>query len=524
MLAFLGFAGLVIDIGGGYAEQRQQRAIADGAALAGVQELQRENSRSVGSAEWTLARTRAMQNLANQLTPSLGLPGCAGGAPYGSDIINCAMGDYYVSVLSPAPSCNPGACAANRSIQVTVREPRFGLIFAKLFNQVTWNVAATSVAELDYSASYNMVTLRPPKPSRANRPSCAPNCDDNEDNIFIDGSGTKLTLTGDLGTNTNVELAAGQIVMSADRHLYHFDAYVNWAPRPPMPRQLSAPIEDPNYPIPSRAVVPPSATYATIASARMSDTDCATLRGSVPSSYGILAAWSNTEVLCFKPGIYDFQLGVGSEFSDNKAILLSPGVYFFNEGLNVGSGDILAGGFVQGTDGVAVVFPSGTGCTPGCAFTAEGAKLVALNAGSAHPTLDAGTPATAARHFDGTKVEAPGDPPVLMTIIVEKDTRCVVGLTEPPDCPTNQQLKLPGGGSLYLTGIQYAATDNVTVRGGSGTDGYVGQLIAWTAHYTGGSQITLTHAGDEKPGIYRLAVPCSPSAACSAGYVNDPVP
>lgn len=517
MIAFLGITGLVIDIGAAYSEQRHQRSVADAAALAGVQDVQRPDSRAVDNTEWTEGRTRAMENLVNQLNPGGSLPDCpasGGSAPYAANVVNCRLGatPYYVSVLAPSPSCATGGCDRDRSVQVTVRVPKFGLAFARLppFNQLDWNVAATSVAELTYRASYNLVVLRPPKPSRANRPECSPDCDSNEDNVFIDGENTQLRLSGDLGTNTNITLAQGSIVVPPGRYGYHYDAYVNWT-GDPQPKRLSSPIEDPNYPIPSQTVGTPPAPFTTEAAAR--DTlGCATERALVQPSYGIDPTWSTDDVRCYKPGIYDFKLVSEAQV---KAMILEPGVYFFNRGLDVGSGVILVGGYEPNSPGVALVFPSGTGCSPPCAFTAQSAGLVALNAGSAHPTIASGSPATAAEHWTGTRIQTDGDPPVLMTIIVNKDPRCVVGTTEPTDCPSNTQLSLPGGGNIYLTGIQYAASDNSTVRGGSGTNGYIGQLITWTVHFTGGSIVNLTHAGEEEPGIYRIATPCSPGADCT---------
>jgi hypothetical protein len=274
------------------------------------------------------------------------------------------------------------------------------------------------------------------------------------------------------------------------------------------------------YSIPSASAPGAPAPYTSEALAR--DTaGCGAQRALVQASYGVDPTWTTDEVRCYKPGIYSFKLKSEAQV---KAMILERGPYFFNAGLDVGSGVILVGGYEPGQPGVALVFPSGTGCSPGCGFTAQSAKLVALNAGSAHPTISSGAPATAALHWTGERIETNGDPAVAMTIIVNKDGRCAVGRTEPTDCPTNTQLSLPGGGNLYLTGVQYAATDNVTVRGGSGSNGYVGQVITWTVHFTGGAIVNLTDTGDEEPGIYRIATPCSPGADCSNPEVSASLP
>jgi hypothetical protein len=527
MVFFVGILGLVVDIGGAYANQRFERSIADSSSLSGAQELQSANRRTPPTAaDYEKARELSMRSLVNQLRDPLdGLPACGGvGPPYPADIVNCAIPGtpYYVSVSAPALTCvQLGGCDPQRSVQVTVRRPDFGLVFARIFNQFEWNVVATSVAELGYSANYTLVTLRPPKPSRANDPRCAPDCDDNEDNIVLDGNTTRLFVDGDVGTNTNIKLTAGaQMVLDGFSSVYHFDAYLNWTP-PPAAKQLSAPI-DITYPIPSRTggTIFPDDDDGLITDAALCDAE----RDKVPSSYGISGfSAAAGEIICYQPGIYQDALDPSPA---PDVILLTPGLYFFDEGAKAGPTTRFIGGYEADSPGVALVFPIGLpSCN--CSFDVASSPLVALNAGSAHPTIASGSPATAALDYSSPTpqpVETDGDPPVLMTLIVQRDPRCAVGLTEPADCPKTNQLKLPGGGSIYLTGVQYAASDQSTIVGGSAGNGYIGQFISWTVQYTGGSQVNFTHAGAEGPGVLRIATPCSPGTACAADYANDPLP
>jgi hypothetical protein len=251
---------------------------------------------------------------------------------------------------------------------------------------------------------------------------------------------------------------------------------------------------------------------------------CNAERDKVPASYGISGfSASNGEIICYRPGIYQKTLNPNPA---PKVILLTPGLYFFDGGAKAGANTRFIGGYQPNSPGVALVFPIGLpSCN--CSFDVASSPLVALNAGSAHPTIASGSPATAALDYTSPTpqpVQTDGDPPVLMTIIVQRDARCVVGPTEPSNCPSTNQLKLPGGGSIYLTGVQYAASDQSTIVGGSAGNGYVGQFISWTVKYTGGSQFTFTRAGDEGPGVLRIATPCSPGTACSADYAGDPLP
>lgn len=542
LIALLGMAALAIDIAGVYVEQRTERVVADSSALAGAQDNWRDGSMVVGPPEWQRARTDAMQNLVDELTPGAALPDCSvgGSPPYAADVVNCPLSGtpYYVSVYAPAPSCATGACDAIRSVQVTVRNPKHGLTFARLFGQSAWNLAITSVAERSLGTNYVFVTLRPPDPSRSNSGACAPNCDNNEKNIFLDGTNTKLTVVnGDMGTNTNMTLTNGATVsVPAGSFVDRYDAYQNWT-APPPGKQISTPIDDPNYPVP---LVPdpalrPDLIYATNAAGQMTAADCATeVANNVPSTYknANLSATgaSSGSVICFKPGEYtDPQHKVGSQLNASvTAMVFTPGVYFFDGGLQPGNNVEVVGGYQGNSPGVAFVFPRA--CSPSCSFAGNSADLIALNAGDAYtgnPTnpVGAGNAATAAVNWDGTRVETTSKVPLPMTLIVRPDPLCVVALTDScPDENQNKQLNLPGSGSLLAFGVQYAPTDNVSISGGSGSNGYLGQIWAWTVQYTGGSNINLAGAGTPKPGVLRLATACSPGAPCTNPEAGAPLP
>jgi Flp pilus assembly protein TadG len=526
LVVLLGMAALAIDVSGVYAEQRHERAVADAAALAGASDNFKAGSQVVDNTEYKNARTHAMQNLLNQLSPGTSvLPTCGQvlvGGQYAADIVNCPLAGtaYYVSIKAPAPSCASGACDPARSVQVTVRNPKSGLTFARLFGQFQWNLAITSVAERSLGTNYAFVTLRPPSPSRSSSGACAPNCDANEKDVFLDGSTTKLTIDKDMGTNTNMTLTNGATVAltTPGSFVDRYDAYQNWT-APPPGRQISTPVKDPNYPVP----VPPDPTvhpeliFGTNAAGQLSPAACATEVTSTiltsSSNYNVSAADATAgKVVCYKPGVYNDQNGLTSA-AQVTTMVFTPGVYFLNGGLVPGNHVRVIGGYQPGLKGVAFVFP--ISCNPSCNFAGNSADLVALNAGSAYPS-GSGTPATAAVNWDTNLVQTTSKIPIPMTLIVKPDLLCVVAPVDScPDENANKQLKLPGGGSLFVFGVQYAPTDNVAITGGSGSNGYLGQIWAWTVHYTGGSNINLVGAGDPKPGVLRIATPCSPTAICT---------
>jgi hypothetical protein len=140
-----------------------------------------------------------------------------------------------------------------------------------------------------------------------------------------------------------------------------------------------------------------------------------------------------------------------------------------------------------------------------------------LNGGSKIGNASTGHEATAGLDYSGNPVDTGGSSPVPLTLIVPKDPNCNVVLPYPTSCDDNHNdtIDLAGGSALYLAGVQYAPSDNVTVAGGSAGVGYVGQIISWTMKYTGGSAINQDFAGSERPGTLRIDAACTaPGTTC----------
>lgn len=533
LVVLLGFAALAIDVTGVLSEMRMERGVADAAALAGASDAYRQGSNNVGAPEYRNARTHAMQNLMDELSPSfvagdlvLGvLPTCGGQAPpYNNDVVNCPIvgTPFYVSIYAPAPSCAAGGCDSVRSVQVTVRNPRHGLTFARLFAQSSWNLAITSVAERNRGTNYSFVTLRPPRPrSNPSNPT-----ESNEDDVNLDGSGTTLTVHGDMGTNSNMVLTNGATVSLPDSGsvVDRYDAYKAWS-GPPPDRQIPQPVPDPNYVIPT-APTGPARIFNNAAAAQMNAVECKLQVAKIPPSYNAQGApWVQVNnagvdagsVICLKPGVYTYN-DPGKYPASVKTEILTPGVFFFDTGFKPGNGVQVIGGYDPGMPGVALVFQPQcqTGSAAGCEFTGNSLNALVLNAGAAYPS-GTGTAATAAVNWDLALVQTNGRVPVPMTLIVKKNLNCFVALTDPCNVNVSQwrQLTLPGGHNNFVFGVQYAPTDNVFITGGSGTDGRLGQIWAWTVKYTGGTHVTLIGAANPEPGVLRIATPCSPRAGCT---------
>jgi hypothetical protein len=509
-VALIGFAALAIDVSFVFATQRYEQAVGDAASLAGAQQLQQTGGRGLGANEYMNARTVAMQNVIDQLSPGGSPPNCpiGGGPPYASDVTQCNIGatGYRVSIKAPSLYCRSSGCDPKRSILVSLTRVQLPTFFANLFGQHGWNVSRASIAGIQFGGKYAVVTLRPPKPAN--------NLDQNEDDIKVSSNNLLLqVLKGDIGTNTNLVISGSGATVKLDTgySVYHYDSYQAWTGAP-QGIPITTLVQDPLYRIPLETDgSPPTYTLADLSDARDTAPNCALEQAKVPLEYAVggtpIRSMAAANVTCYKPGIYTRDPG---DNTNTHAILLEPGVYFFDGGLKLGLG-AFAGGYVGGQPGVALVFNECNASN--CVFNGNNTPLIALNAGSKY--LNAGgQEATAAIGFDGNPVETntgrkPNEVP--LTMLVRKDPGCVVGPTDPPACNESgdNTLNVAGGGNLYLAGVQYAPTDNVSVSGGSTGTGYVGEIVAWTLKYTGGTVIKQEFASKIPLGVLRLDQACT---------------
>lgn len=504
MLVLLAIVGLAIDISSALVTQRLERAAADAAALAGAQDLQ------VPGSQQSYAGADAMDVLVVAFgassTPSTG----AGSSCLSSAGCPLPGTPYVVSIQTPSPSCVECLGQEDFAVQVTINNPAFGLTFARILRQTQWTVGASSVASIGRGRSYGAVTLRPPKP-RANG-----NGDAYEKDLTLnDGSSVHVlkgpggTSGSDVGTNTNLWVHNNATLTLQLGKVYHYDAYQLWT-GPPPGVQVSTLIKDPLYAIPTRVVSSP--TYSNITQAKDSAANCAIEQAKVPAPYKIRDGTSikdlpSGQVSCFKPGVYQFNLN-NSDRAD--AFLLEPGVYFFDGGLQ--SSSTVVGGYEGGQPGVALVFNE---CDSFCDLKANSSDLWAMNVGDAAP-FGNGSRATAAVGPQGpvqtsTATQAP------MSLMVVPDPNCVVIQPYPSACndAQNNTIKLGRPGAIYVGGVLYAPSDNVTLGGNTDGTGKVGAIYAWTLTYDSG-QLDQESAQFDDPGTLRLDSACSPgSGVCN---------
>jgi hypothetical protein len=505
MVLLVAMAGLAIDVSAAYMADRWQRSVADASALAGGQDLQIPNSRALpGAAEQNLARLHAMDVLVSELGAT-SQPSTAVGSPCLTSG-GCPLPGtpYVVSIQTPSPSCVD--CQPQRAIQVSVRQPSFGLTFARIFGQSRWTVTSTSVAGIVQAKEYGVVTLRAPKPRQNGT-------DANQDDLFITGGSVLNVANADVGVNTNMVYSGTNSLLRLDPGFVvdHYDVWQAWT-APPPGNQITSLIPDPGYPVPTR--VASTSIYNNINQAQDTGSGCygaSGARAKVPLQYTRrdgtpVRNLPNANVICLKPGVYRFQV-INS--ASANVILLEPGTYFLDAGLQNSS--TLIGGYEGGQPGVALVLQEAKNQSgiPG-QFTTNSSDLLALNMGDQFKNAS-GARATAADGPQGP-VQTLGPHPLPMTLIVVPDPSCTVQTPPSAACDENHNktLQLPGSGELYVAGVQYAPSDNVTVTGESQSTGILGQVISWTITFNS-SFLNLEAAVFQTNGVLRLDPACSPA-------------
>lgn len=531
LILLVAMAAVAIDVSSVYAARRTYRTAADAAALAGAQELQQNLTRTIGNGEYSKARDRSAQALGSQL----------GGAPLCTTTgftASCTFTGtpFTATIRTPINDADCVSCRGDRSVEVKVSNPNFGLSFARIFGFDHYDVSVGAVAGLSFAKSYAIITLRPPKKLGSTF--------DVKD-VTLDGGAVVNVSGGDVGSNANMDYSGIGTILNLDPgyNMYFWPAAPpdddpGWYPSAPVGVANTAPIQDPGYRYPammgSLGTAPTyddarASQYLTLPAVERADTDatCAAEAAKVDATrYTFMATQAPNTIYCYSPGIYLSGGGARNATitaATGEVALLKPGAYYLKSGLSVGGR--LIGGYEPDSNGVALMFDeAGPGNCSTCIFDGNNALTIALNAGTRFPpTYGGGAPALAARDWNNQPVQTTGlTPELLITLLVKKDAACYVppatSFVEPSGCNANKNktLNMAGGGSLALEGVQYAPTDNIEIRGGSSGNGRVGQILSWTLFYAGGTHINQQGPNTTGPGQLRLDGACTaPGTPCA---------
>jgi Flp pilus assembly protein TadG len=504
LIGLFAMAALAIDVSGTYAARQAYRTAADAASLAGAQDLQVVNSRAVTAAQYTAARGDAQKSLEGQF-------GDSSACVLTGNRSTCTFTNlaYQFNIITPLPVGACASCDVARSVQVNVGNPNYSLSFAHALGFGAFRIASTAVAGLQFNHSYAIVTLRPPSSAAIS----------GVRDIEVGSNVHVVVSTGDVATNANMIYGGSTALMVLDPgyNMFYYDPsngpFWSSPPDPPATKILDL-VPDPIYPIPLRTGAPigsvDSAGCAAIASAVQSNPNYAP---AVPMAGGVP---DMTKITCYTKGTFAAEVKI-----DNGSLgIFEPGLYFFDGGLNA-QGSVI-GGYTPSSEGVAFVFPE----TQGTMFknrTGGGGssltQIVSLNAGTRYLN-PGGIEATAARNFTGGFVQTNSASPKLMTIIVPPDANCPVIYPMVASCTNVEENKniaidLSGGSGVYLAGVQYAPSDNISVAGNSTAGGYIGQIWAWTLKYVGNSVINQEGDSNQGPGTLRLDAACTaPGTPC----------
>jgi Flp pilus assembly protein TadG len=508
LVALMGITALAFDVSNAYAARRAFRTAADAASLAGALDLQVVGTRQVGSAQYTAARSHAEEALEKELNDTVT---CGTPDPLtNKSACTFANFPYQASITTPLLAGACVSCDIARSVQVNVGNPSFTLTFARALGLGQFNVAVGAVAGLQFAHAYTIFALRPPSaPAISGVRSLA-----------INGGTQVIVVNGDVGTNANMTYSGTNslLVLDSGFRMDYYDPFNGplWGTNPTASKIVNL-VPDPAYPIPSRTGAPVSGpdTVANCTPIAATIYANANYAPSVPVT-GTPAAPDMSNITCYKPGVYGSAVGV----NNGQLAILEPGLYFFDRGLDV-QGSVI-GGYTPASPGVALVFPESSGTEFKNRTGGGGSSLtqtVALNAGTRYLN-SGGQEATAALDYSNNPVQTNTTPAKLMTVMVPPDPRCPVAFPFPASCSNaaenqNKSIDLSGGTGLYLAGVQYMPTDNVTVAGNAVTGGYIGQVWAWTLVYTGGSNINQEGSQSQGPGTIRLDAACTlPGVVC----------
>jgi len=503
LVVLLGSTALAVDYGSWLNARRTYQNVVDAAVLHGSVLLERP----VTGPKQVIARRATWQSINDQL--GLGLSGATldGFAANDTSVGSPQVAGGFRMWVSTPPLGGPGAyggnyVGSNRVMFAWVdrENPAF---FSRILGIGDQQISAWATSG-SFPNRFAVITLR--KNGQATN--------GNPTNIDING-GTELhVFDGDVGGNWG--LSVNGVGSALVMHSTTGDAYGvymtenvptggnGWTPGQvrtsggtPIPVQFHAEVADPAYPAPCLTIaVAPAASCLEDRTALYGNSYNATTNRS-----GDSCPATGLDIL--PPGAYD-----NLRVPNGKCLLLDPtllpvagkqnGIYFITGSLNIDNGSLILGDGVtlvfhrnsdlNATAGASISLNSGNmtnnplagNCTPDCKFAAWAAKA---GGGGTYSWSTGLSPVYA----------VPTDPfeRGIAAYVCKSAAACGSG-----GGPSTNILQLNSGAGIDYLGLVYAPFDNVKLAG-QPTHDDIGQLVAWTAQFTGGSEINQTWDGPD---------------------------
>jgi hypothetical protein len=513
LVVLLGATGIAVDYGSWLKVRRDYQNVADAASLAGSVLL----VRPITVAKQIEARKAAWKSIEDQLGLTLDETALAAAdTPVGPGYPDVATGFHMWVSTPPLGSTTPysGSFAGSNRVLFAWVEKDNPAFFSRILGIGDQKISAWATSGT-FPNRFAVITLRKNGDPTNGNPT-----------DFDVNGGTKLNvIDGDVGGNWGMSVNGGtsQVRISSttgDTYGVYLTENVptggnGWAPGQvvswpsgtPSAVQYSAEVTDPNYPAPcltfgvgggscleERAVgaFPPNATTV-----RVGDTcpyDTTTNVDRLPAGRYKDITIPNGKCLVLDPtfnAVTGKENGIfyitGTLDINNSGLLVGDGVTLVfdrNAGLNMNAGasiSLNSGNTTNNPLAASCGGVAGGGIT-NCRFGGWTAKA---GAGGTY-TWSIGTSPT---------YSVPGDP-------FERGIAAYVCKTVgPTNCgsggsPSTNILQMNSSSGIDYRGMIYAPFDNVKVAG-QPTHSDIGQLVSWTAQFTGGSTITQTFDGPD---------------------------
>jgi len=498
LVVLLGSTALAVDYGSWLNARRTYQNVVDAAVLQGSVLLERP----VDFNKQLNARRATWQSINDQL--ALGLPDgvldgfAASDTPVGSPE---TPGDYRIWVSTP-PLGGPGGYGGNYSgsnrVMFAWIDRENSAFFSRILGIGDQRISAWATSG-SFPNRFAVITLR--KSTEA-----GPN---NTQDIAINGTGTRLkVIDGDVGGNWSMRVngngARLQIASTTgDVYGLYLTQQIPSGPNSwtsnqlvdgagnPAPATFHAEVADPNYPSPC--------VDFSVAGCLV-DRGSVTITGQAKNADGSCSvAADNSNRLA--PGRYD-----SIQIQNGKCAVLDPtylpvsgknnGIYYITDEVDLNNDSLLVG------DGVTLVFASGSNFIVQGGAGGNGA-VVTLNRGdTAWNPLASACGGLACKYGAWTTL---GD---LTWTVGDSPLPAVHGTPSNPFARglavyvqrsanlTQTVIGFQAGAGLDYRGLIYAPTDNVQLSG-QPSHNDIGQLVAWTVFFSGGTEIEQTWDGPD---------------------------